>query len=739
MSTVTSIEFVENAATYDISVEDNENFFCGSPNDFKLCLVHNCAKFTKEDRATTGNYPPDDPNVLDYTSMDVQVLLGIRREQLRRADHVMVREEVGSRPVCFRPYFEAHVTGQMSNTSHGISFMEEAGSPVDLEYLEYLKGKNSPLHKSVTEAVAQMRTMPSVQRVNDQLLKESGKKSGGLFGHVESSFIFNIKDRLHKERLFFDELGLEPIGLTSTGLRAMNKAFVSAYKETVPEISVYDSYTKITKLLSTYVKGWYNKVVEDIDSAVVKCLRPGFGFFTIVTGRLNSFRPSLQQIPARSAVAKYVKRAFRSPRGFMGIKYDYSSHEVRLWSVIAKEFALGESFKTGLNLRRRLIVSQDEKEKAEIREELKKKGDLHVLNCYLFFKKWIDKSDPLRDAVKALVFGVLYGKAVRTLAGNLQSQRISSIVAVLSGLTKELDSLKAGKKPADEARTLEVVKAAIKKANADLKEANDQDWLAFAQDVMDKLFDAFPKGKEFLDNSVQLAVKYGQLMSPIGRVRRLWRVFTGRKGVIAAASRRAQNSPIQGLASEVGCSAAYLIMMHAYDWLVDHLMDMELMPKYNRAVHDCNVFQVPYELVIPMIHIKSFMATTGVAEWFTKTYGMEWTVIPEIEMEFFATEDKSYKWNWEISSLLTHLRKVLTDQRELGDFESDAEMEEAWQTVLAPWKDAKMRKELCKHYPVLDVNIEPVVIKEVRAFEDSLAKASEAINKAKRAKNAATA
>jgi pullulanase/glycogen debranching enzyme len=41
----------------------------------------------------------------------------------------------------------------------------------------------------------------------------------------------------------------------------------------------------------------------------------------------------------------------------------------------------------------------------DISKELKRKGDLHISNVKRFFGKWVEKSDPLRDAVKAVVFG----------------------------------------------------------------------------------------------------------------------------------------------------------------------------------------------------------------------------------------------------------------------------------------------------------------------------------------------
>jgi HD superfamily phosphodiesterase len=36
---------------------------------------------------------------------------------------------------------------------------------------------------------------------------------------------------------------------------------------------------------------------------------------------------------------------------------------------------------------------------------LKKEGDIHIQNVHRFLNKWVEKSSPLRDAIKGIVFG----------------------------------------------------------------------------------------------------------------------------------------------------------------------------------------------------------------------------------------------------------------------------------------------------------------------------------------------
>lgn len=86
---------------------------------------------------------------------------------------------------------------------------------------------------------------------------------------------------------------------------------------------------KLDKLKSSYINSFYRKISESEDGRVDGRLRPGWGFWEVVTGRGNSFQPSLQQIPQRSAESKYIKRMFTAKRNHLILKLDESAHEVR--------------------------------------------------------------------------------------------------------------------------------------------------------------------------------------------------------------------------------------------------------------------------------------------------------------------------------------------------------------------------------------------------------------------------
>lgn len=300
----------------------------------------------------------------------------------------------------------------------------------------------------------------------------------------------------------------------------------------------------------------------------------------------------------------------------------------------------------------------------KIRVDLKQKGDIHIINVHRFFGKWVEKSDKLREAVKAIIFGILYGKGTKTLARDLK-------------ITPEE-----------------------------------------AQKTIDKLFDEFEMGAAWLTDAVVLIKKYAHVVSPIGRVRNVWRVYTGKRGVIAAAARRAQNSPIQGFASEIGGSGSFQTLVECYKFLMKIEWSVKkFLPTYNRAVHDSALYSVPYAFVIPFIHIRQYTATNGITNWYKEVFGVEFTVEPEIELEVFASEDQSYKWDWEIPHLLTNIYNALQDQVRLGQLPAD-ELESTWELILKPWKSKSMRAMLCEEYPLLNVQgLESNILEAVRDFK----------------------
>lgn len=654
------------------SYQNLRNLFTYYGNDFYWT-----ASFSKEERSTAGNLPPDTPELLDYCTMDVQSLQAIRRLQIERSKDVRIF--INGTYRSFYKMFLTHVRNQMNNTAQAISHMEQDGSPVDKEYLQLLMSKKSPLLHEMQNLKSQFYSTSAVKSMNAALMKDMGR-SISLFGGPTAN-LFDMSKRDQLDRLFFEIMQLEVVALTDSGKRSLGKPFIAAYKDTVPEVGIYNNFVKASKLMSTYVKGWHKKLMSTVDSATDFFLRPGFGFFTIVTGRLNSFSPSLQQVPSRGSLAYIIKRMFAAPPGCLNIKFDYSAHEVRVGSILSGDKKLAEAFQIGQALRKKWIVNPTDK----VKEELKKKGDIHIVNVKFFFNLDVDKKHPLREGVKAVIFGVLYGKSAKTLAKDLKTEAVRRLEGEIRDLNK----------------STEVDASKLKEKNKELKEANAKDWEEFSEGLIEKLFDTFPDLHSYLVDSASQVEKHAHVVSPIGRVRNLWRVLTRKPGVIAAAKRRAQNSPIQGFASEIGCSSGFLILQHLVSYKEKFGLDVPR-PLYNRAVHDANYFTSRYEFVIPTIHIMQYMATYGVTEWYKEIFDVEFTVEPEIEIEIGAHEKEAHKWDWSLEHLADVIFNSLLEQVNIGRLELK-DLPSTVTTICEPWVDKSKRKFLQKNYPLLNV------------------------------------
>ena len=662
-----------------ISYQNLRNLFTLYNNDYYWT-----AEFSKEERSLVGSLPPDHPGVQAYAVMDVLSIFRVRELQLYRSEHTMFRPDLVSGPIPYASAYRKHVLNQMGATVVSISHMEQSGSPLDMNYINKLMGKQSPLLKEIKNTELELRTTEATIATEATLEKNLGKQ-GTLFGGITKMFTLGKKE--HQMLLFLSTLGLKPISYTKTKQPSIDKNFIKAYEHDHQEVRLFGQWTKLSKLFGTYVKGWNKKILSTVDSSRDHCLRPSFGFFTIVTGRLNSFDPSLQQVPSRGPAAKVIKRSFVAPRGKLQVKYDYNAAEVRMAAVCAKDKVMASTFKEGAALRKQWIFNPLD----SIKLELKKKGDPHIQSVFRFFGIWVDKSHPLREAIKAVIFGLIYGKSYKTLAKDLRNQKIAEIEDLIRKIKKSIDAT-----PTKE------LKAQYAKLKDELIEAEEKDWESYSKDLQDKLFKDYFKLGEYLTLCADQVEKYYHVASPIGRVRNLYRAMTGKRGIISAARRRGQNAPIQGISSEIGCAAGYLILKESACYLEDNNLSMDYFPDYCRAVHDANYFLAKYEFVIPMMHITAHMATTGAVRWYEENFSIKFNVHPEIELEVSAHEQNSYKWDWSMCNLAENIVNSLIDQVDI-DYLDLKDIRKVLKTIYKPWVNQETRDDLQKHYPLLGV------------------------------------
>src|SRR5690606_20459626 len=119
------------------------------------------AAFGKEDRG--GLYHVDladekNKPAVEYCSMDAQVLLQIRKQQLKRASMIEIEGKN------YKPYFLNHMRYQMSDTVHQLSTLEQDGSLIDRKYLKGLLSSDSVLVKAINEVMEEIYILPQARK-----------------------------------------------------------------------------------------------------------------------------------------------------------------------------------------------------------------------------------------------------------------------------------------------------------------------------------------------------------------------------------------------------------------------------------------------------------------------------------------------------------------------------------------------------------------------------------------------
>jgi DNA polymerase I-like protein with 3'-5' exonuclease and polymerase domains len=629
---VKSVKYIEhNNMVCDITVEDNHNLFVCSEISKKPILVHNCLEenmkvlntvtgkgyyslanltmqygsdiyyrieFGKSKRTTIESAPLSE-GLIQYGCLDVVVPLMIHEKQIQRAKDIGYTK------------FKSMVRHQTSDMLHTFSTLEYNGVHTDIDYLFSLKTPESPILKEMNRIKTDLQQSKGVVKANAILTTKSGAPKIGLFG-AKTRHVFDIAKKEHQELLFFKVLKLEPVSYGKSKKPKVDKEFQNAYSDR-KEVALFTELTKVKKLFNAYVKSFIKQWGQDDDMRYDSCIRPHFSFLDVVTGRTSAKKPSLHQIPARSELGKHIKRLFITKPGRLLLKVDYSAHEVRGWSLISRDKLVADVFDVGIQLRNRFKLLPT----AELAKRIELEGDVHKINAAYFFGLPIEKVDKsIRNAVKAVIFGLIYQQGIKGLAKN----------------TKQ---------------TVEAITKLVKQ---------------FKQ--------RFPKGVQWFDDVQSFAKKNLYVESPLGRRRHLWGLLIPKdaqnaEACTAAMLRRAVNSPVQGMGSDFMMTGAREIEKLKWKHYKDtgHYPDFKLC----NSVHDSLEIDCAYEDFWTAIKYVEQGLTTCVAERAKERNDFDFVVPLEIDFEIGPTGKDVQGWNRDYKALYEILTDTLKIQRdELG-------------------------------------------------------------------------
>ena len=343
-------------------------------------------------------------------------------------------------------------------------------------------------------------------KTDKQALAEIGTQLSVKIKELETTIYemagekFNINSPKQLGVILFEKIGLTPIKKTKTGYSTAADVLekLESEHEIIGEIL---QYRQLAKLNSTYIEGLLREIHEDGK------IHTRFQQALTQTGRLSSINPNLQNIPVRLEEGRKIRAAFvPSEPDWLLFAADYSQIELRVLAHMSQDENLMEAFHQG--------------------------EDIHTKTAADVFGVTIDDVEPsMRDAAKAVNFGIIYG--------------ISDY-----GLSQDL--------------------------NITRKEAAK---------FIETYLASFPGVKQYMDDSVAEAKDNGYVTTLMNRRRYLPEIKSSNFNLRSFAERTAMNTPIQG-------SAADIIKQAMID-MAERLEAEGLKARMLLQVHDELIFEAP--------------------------------------------------------------------------------------------------------------------------------------------------
>lgn len=382
-------------------------------------------------------------------------------------------------------------------------------------------------------------------------MKEVGSELNQLAG-----FLVNPNSPPQLQKLFFERLRLDPVEKTKSGAPSTAKSVLKHFAaEGVDAARLVLEYRGLSKLLGTYVHGLIGRA-DDFDR-----VHTTLNQHTADTGRLSSSNPNLQNQTRAGSALFDIRKAFVPTPGYTMLVLDYDQLEMYITGHFSGAPGLVQAAWDGKDIHTanvelvygepydEVMAAKKAKERTEHQEYLAE----------------------LRQAVKSVGFGLIYGKAARSLGVQLGYE---------AGFRTQYPHL------ADRA---------ISKMSTDR-----------AQEVIDDFFSGLPEVQDFIHNTQRTVADTKYTETVLGRRRWFWDIMDWDDQVahrLAAekkhrrlcwcaqcklsrdGDRAAVNHRIQGTAADITMLA--MIKCHQDERLRELGVHMLL------QVHDEVVFEVP--------------------------------------------------------------------------------------------------------------------------------------------------
>ncbi|TEA78427.1 DNA polymerase I [Allopusillimonas ginsengisoli] len=199
---------------------------------------------------------------------------------------------------------------------------------------------------------------------------------------------FNLNSPKQLGEILFQRMGLPVVRKTASGAPSTDEDVLTKLARDYPLPALLLEYRGLAKLKSTYT----DKLPRMINPGTGR-VHTRYAQAAVITGRLASSDPNLQNIPVRTAEGRRVRAAFVATAGSI-VSADYSQIELRVMAHVSADDNLREAFARG--------------------------DDIHRATAAEVFSVAQDAvTADQRRAAKAINFGLIYGMGEFGLASNL--------------------------------------------------------------------------------------------------------------------------------------------------------------------------------------------------------------------------------------------------------------------------------------------------------------------------------
>lgn len=286
-----------------------------------------------------GNYAQDD--IKDITLIDNDVLLQYNLIDCLSTWYVKNKYW----PILVKDQQENVYNNVLMPSVKNLLQMELVGMPIDIEEVKVSQHDLTNIQKTFTQSLFQTNLIKDF--ITHLRKEECVKKNALLKVKVKpledfNDITYNPASNLQTRKLLYDIMGYEKLDLTKTGepgvgAKTIKKLLLKAKNsEHAAILTALVGLQEVSIILNNFIKNFYAKSAQKTDNFYY--MYGNFNLGVVVSGRLSSSDPNLQNIPSTGTIyAKYIKGCFKAPPGWLMMGADFASLEDRISALTTKD------------------------------------------------------------------------------------------------------------------------------------------------------------------------------------------------------------------------------------------------------------------------------------------------------------------------------------------------------------------------------------------------------------------